>query len=110
MSALFFKHLSYLKTSRKENVYSGLRLTKVYLKGFFNLLQVSRHDRSFLLYFCNIYFYRLNDIKDKRPRIETSLIMLFVMNCVLITLASATANNVSSKPTDNKVSSSLYCV
>ena len=33
--------------------------------------------------------------------------MLFILNCVLITLASATANNVSSKPSDNKVSSSF---
>ena len=35
--------------------------------------------------------------------------MLFVLNCVLITLASATSNNVSSKPSDNKVSDSLNC-
>ena len=36
--------------------------------------------------------------------------MLFVLNCVLITLASAATNNISSKPSDNKVSGSLYCV
>ena len=36
--------------------------------------------------------------------------MLFVLNFVLITLTSVTANNVSSKPSDNKVSSSLYRV
>ena len=41
---------------------------------------------------------------------ESSLIMLLVLTFVLITLASATSNNVSSKPIDNNVSSSLYFV
>ena len=39
---------------------------------------------------------------------ESAPIMLFAPIFVLITLASGTTNNVSSKPSDNKVSSSLY--
>ena len=49
-------------------------------------------------------------ISKGKPRIESSLIMLFLLIFVLITLASASANNVSSKPCDNKVSSSIYGV
>ena len=40
-----------------------------------------------------------------KSRMENSLIMFGVLFFALITLGSATANNVSSKPRDNKVSS-----
>ena len=45
-----------------------------------------------------------------KPRIENLPIMLFLLSFVLITLALATANNVSSNPCDNKVSSFLFGV
>ena len=44
-----------------------------------------------------------------KPRTENSLNMLFLLIFVSITLASATANNVSSKP-DNKVSTFFFGV
>ena len=45
-----------------------------------------------------------------KPRMKNLPIMLFLLSFVLITLALATANNVSSNPRDNKVSSFFFGV